>query len=76
MTHLSLFLFFDVDLSPEKVVYYYQNTLSFVNKEQSTDCREKKSKQSQSKSILFKDLRTLIRACNQHHVLITRSELT
>jgi len=56
MTHLSLFLFFDVDLSPEKVVYYYQNTLSFVNKEQSTDCREKKSKQSQSKSILFKDL--------------------
>jgi len=44
MTHLSLFLFFDVDLSPEKFVYYYQNTLSFVNKEQSTDCQEKKSK--------------------------------
>lgn len=35
MTHLSLFLFFDVDLSPEKVVYYYQNTLSFVNKKHS-----------------------------------------
>ena len=32
MTHLSLFLFFDVDLSPEKVVYHLTNFLLLLIK--------------------------------------------
>lgn len=73
MTHLSLFLFFDVDLSPEKVdkknrIHIFALTTILLTV-------RKKCKQSQSQSTLFKEPEKLTRACNQWHVLTTRLEL-